>query len=178
MEYRDAPVLSFRPLDAKESKQENVIRLERLYTLICVACVTLAATFMLLSFVIRPIKVKDGTASYPAGSVVFVTPSWGEAKRGDAVAVCNGKADGSVSVRRVVAVGGDTVEIRNGTLFVNGRTPTDPAVSGVGNYPDLAETTVPAGRFYLLGDDPNGGDATGVFDARAVLGVVRFSVGR
>ena len=30
MEYRDEPVLSFRPIDAKESKPQNVRRLVRL----------------------------------------------------------------------------------------------------------------------------------------------------
>ena len=77
----------------------------------------------------------------------------GGVKRGD-VAVLRIDVRGTV-LRRVVAVPGDTVELRDGTLFVNGLaergnysiTRTDPVPGGPG-YPLILRQ----GEYFVLGD--------------------------
>ena len=183
MEYRDDPVLSFRPIDAKETKPKNVIRLVRLHALIRVLSVALTVMLILLCFLIRPVRVKSGamTGSCPAGSVVFVTPEWGTPERGE-IAAFTDPADGTgeIYVRRVVALGLDTVEIRNGALLVNGIVAEEPYLaSGAGNgAADVPETTVPEGYVFVLGDDRTATEEIGAIDLRLLLGVVRFSFGR
>lgn len=80
----------------------------------------------------------------------------GDPRRGDIV-VFNPTTDTTIPfVKRIVAVGGDTVELRDGQLFVNGQpsryveahgltAPQSPTV----RYP----FKVPAGQFFALGDN-------------------------
>lgn len=185
MQYRDEPVLSFRPIDAKESKPQNVRRLVRLQILIAVVLIALLAMLATFYFLIRPVRIKSAAMepTYPKGSVVFVTREWGTPERGEVAAFTSpSEGTGEIYVRRVVAVGGDLVEIRNGALFVNGIAADEPHTAG--GYPDAEETTVPDGYVFVLGDNRGYSDgdgepgASGLIDLRSVLGVVRFSFRR
>ncbi|MBO4283901.1 MAG: signal peptidase I [Clostridia bacterium] len=183
MEYKDAPVLSFRPIDAKESKPQNVRRLARLHSFIRLVTLALAVMLVLLCFVIRPVRVKSDAMSptYPPRSVVFITPEWGDPERGEVAAFTDRDAGtGEIFVRRVVAVGGDSVEIKNGTLYVNGIAPEEPYLQAdqAKNVPDAAPTAVPKGCVFVLGDDRGEQNAVGIIDVRSIIGVVRFSIGR
>jgi signal peptidase I len=57
-------------------------------------------------------------------------------------------------IKRIVATEGDTFEVRNNRLYVNG---IEQEESYVNDYPDytLAPTTVPAGMLLVLGDNRN-----------------------
>ena len=183
MQYRDEPVLSFRPIDAKESKPQNVRRLVRLQIFVAVVLIALLAMLLTLFFLIRPVRIRSAEMepTYPKGAVVFVTREWGTPERGEIAAFTSpSDGKGEIFVRRVVAVGGDLVEIRSGTLYVNGIAADEPYA--VGEHPDLNETTVPEGFVFVLGDNrsrSNGdADGEGLVDLRSVLGVVRFSIGR
>ena len=89
MQYRDEPVLSFRPIDAKETKPQNVRRLVRFQILVAIVTVALLALLLVLYFLIRPVKVQGDAMSptYRAGSVVFVTREWGTPERGEIAAL-------------------------------------------------------------------------------------------
>ena len=181
MEYRDEPVLSFRPIDAKESKPQNVRRLVRLQIFVAVVTVALLVMLATLYFLIRPVKIRSSamTPTYPKGSVVFVTREWGTPERGE-IAAFTSATDNSdeVYVRRVVALPGDTVSIKNGTLYLNGVAQDEPYAKTGDGAADLAETTVPEGCVFVLGDDRSNNTAVGIIDQRSILGVVRFPVKR
>lgn len=55
-------------------------------------------------------------------------------------------------VKRVIAVAGDTVEIRQGTVILNGEVLDEPYLSSRATD-DLAPLTVPAGMLFVLGDN-------------------------
>ena len=182
MQYRDEPVLSFRPIDAKESKPQNVRRLIRLQTLISILTVSLLLMLGLLCFLIRPVRVRSVAMSptYGAGSVVFVTREWGSPERGEIAAFTTPDGGGSeIYVRRVVAVEGNDVEIKGGRLYVNGL--AESGSESDGERPDLPKTTVPAGYVFVLADNPGydpSDSGTGLVDLRSILGVVRFAYRR
>lgn len=84
--------------------------------------------------------------------------------RGEVV-IFDSPDDGVRLIKRVVAVGGDEVEVRHGHVFVNGgpvEGPTPDTESygdrpvrldlSLGGGPDLAPTRVPEGRLLMLGD--------------------------
>jgi signal peptidase I len=99
----------------------------------------------------------------------------GEPQRGDVV-VFKSPADGTRLIKRVVAVGGDTVALVDGRLWIDGRPLHDPDATDIehfgdrdvtlnlrhGGGPDIATATIPAGMALVLGDH-RGNSADGRF---------------
>jgi len=57
-------------------------------------------------------------------------------------------------IKRVVAVGGDTVVARDGVLYVNNRPMTEPYVQkGAGTFHLDESVTVPKGQVFVMGDN-------------------------
>lgn len=59
-------------------------------------------------------------------------------------------------IKRVVAVGGDRVKVREGRVIVNGRPQSEPFISAdpscdICNLPD--EITIPKGYYFMMGDN-------------------------
>lgn len=59
----------------------------------------------------------------------------------------------SALIKRVVAIGGQTVEIRDGTLFVDGSAVDEPYLSPGVRMSDYGPTTVPEGHVFVMGDN-------------------------
>lgn len=99
----------------------------------------------------------------------------GEPEPGDVV-VFKSPADGTRLIKRVVAVGGDTVAVVDGRLWIDGQPLHDLGASDIehfgardvhlnlrdGGGPDLATVTIPAGMALVLGDH-RGNSADGRF---------------
>lgn len=58
-------------------------------------------------------------------------------------------------IKRVIAVGGQTVDIRDGVVLVDGMTLIEPYTRGLPTYPDTLEVPVrvPEGHVWLMGDN-------------------------
>lgn len=118
----------------------------------------LGATLMVLLhlFVIQ-VSVVKGTSMEPClhdGDrlvVDRVSYSLADVERGDVVILRYPRNPAVDFVKRVVALPGDRVAMRDGVLIVNGAPADD-----YGCIPDhqmLAELTVPEGQFFVLGDN-------------------------
>ena len=91
--------------------------------------------------------------TYKSGSVVVYLRIARDFRRGDPV--CLRLPDGNTAVRRVVAVQGDSVDIRSGIAYINGIaergtysfTRTDPRPEGV-SFPLILRQ----GEYFVLGD--------------------------
>jgi signal peptidase I len=84
----------------------------------------------------------------------------GSLARGDVVVFVSPVDSATDLIKRVVAVEGDTVEIRNKQLFVNGEKVDDPhahftdtSVVPTGNRDNMPPTKVPEGKFFVMGDN-------------------------
>lgn len=63
-------------------------------------------------------------------------------------------------IKRVVALPGETIEVRNGKVFVDGGRLTEPYVSAMRDRSDFPIRTVPAGHVFVMGDNrPNSQDS-------------------
>ena len=104
--------------------------------------------------------------SIPSGSMIptlqvgdyIVTSRLGfEPKRGDVVVFAPPEryhGNKSDLVKRIVAVGGDKVEVREGVLWLNGERQNEAYVKErMGD--DFAPVQVPAGQFFMMGDNRN-----------------------
>ncbi len=87
----------------------------------------------------------------PGDRIVASQP--GRYQRGDVVVLPDPNSPGEFLVKRLVAFGGDTVEITNGNLLVNGY----PIAENYGTpaADNLQPYKVPEGAVYLLGDNRN-----------------------
>jgi signal peptidase I len=72
-------------------------------------------------------------------------------KRGDVVVFKYPLNPAKDYIKRCVAVGGDTVEIRLGRLYVNGQQVQEPYVRFPGLY-DMKAITVPKDSIFVMGD--------------------------
>ena len=103
------------------------------------------------------------------GDVVVIEPP-------DDVAKTAVEADviGSVLLKRVVAVEGDLVEVRDGRVHIDGREIAEARISlDAGGGPDLEPIRVPRGKVLLLGDNRGNsrdGRSFGWVDRERVLG--------
>lgn len=85
---------------------------------------------------------------------VLIVNKYREIKRGDIVII--NKGDKWV-VKRVIALGGDTLEITNGVVKVNGIViDEDYILSKESTYPSVEETKIKENEVYYLGDNRGG----------------------
>jgi signal peptidase I len=75
-------------------------------------------------------------------------------------------------VKRVIAVGGETIQVKKGQVFINGKAIKEPyAVKG--DYSDYGPYKVPAGMVFCMGDNrPNSRDSRyiGPVPVRSIIG--------
>ncbi|MEA4912613.1 MAG: signal peptidase I [Oscillospiraceae bacterium] len=141
----------------------------------------LAAVLLLFSFVLKSYIV-SGQSMDPTlkdGDRVFVWSLFYTPRSGDIIVVDDNNGYNEPLVKRVVAVGGQTVEIDPDTLefLVDGVPLQSPVAPG--SYNLLGDTqyplTVPEGYIFAVGDNrayslDSRYDAIGFIDARSVLG--------
>lgn len=113
----------------------------------------LVAVVLVAYVLYTPLRV-DGDSMQPNlhdADRLLYTKSYEEPTRGDVVIVEDGQGD---LLKRVVAIGGDTVEIRDDIAFVNG-VPEQNAriVLARGSGVTLHPITVPQGHVFVLGDN-------------------------
>lgn len=73
--------------------------------------------------------------------------------RGDVI-VFDAPDDGTRLIKRIVAVGGDRLEVHDGHVFINGLRADTKATLELrqGGGPDVAPVRVPAGHVFVMGD--------------------------
>lgn len=79
---------------------------------------------------------------------------FGEPQRGDVIIFEEPSGSTEDFIKRVVGIPGDTVEIKNQAVFVNGVRLDEPYIIAPPTY-TMAVTTVPQDSYFVLGDNRN-----------------------
>ena len=79
---------------------------------------------------------------------------FGPPQRGDIIVFRYPKDPSRDFIKRVIAVPGDVVEVRNGVVYVNWQALKEDYTAAAPNYPFAAER-VPPGNYFVLGDNRN-----------------------
>lgn len=165
-------------MDAKQ-RERNTAVLEWFDAVIF----ALTLVMVILVFVVRTVRV-DGVSMAPTlqngnqllARSIFYTP-----QRGDIVVVDGYITYGAPLVKRVIALGGDTVDINfeTGEVFINGELITEPYISDLTTRKFDMEfpLVVPEGKVFLMGDNrPSSLDSRstsiGFVDEKDILGKV------
>lgn len=78
-----------------------------------------------------------------------------EYQRGDIVVLEDPTDEGGNLVKRVVGIGGDTVAVQAGALFINGKYASEPYILEPMVYEVFPPIEVPDGHVFVLGDNRN-----------------------
>ncbi len=147
----------------KEQQEQELRRLPALlrrmvpgaYYFLTALCVGTILLFLVTVFY-RPCRV-DGVSMVPTlqnGEVLILSCQDGVLRRGEIVAI---RREGEAPlIKRVIAMGGDTVRIdqHTGTVFVNGVPAEESYLNCETPCIDLkGEVTVPSGHLFVMGDN-------------------------
>lgn len=86
------------------------------------------------------------------GEVYLVKKNPEAIKRGDII-VFRVPGINQVHTKRVVAFGNESVEIKDGQLYINGQVLIEPYLTGMNRSENQEAVIVPAEHFYVLGDN-------------------------
>ena len=86
-------------------------------------------------------------------------PGYGKPKRGDIIVFIYPDDPKRDFIKRLIAFGGETVEIKDGDIYVNGKEATESAIKNIyyynrGDYGQSNQKIkVPEGNYFVLGDN-------------------------
>lgn len=80
-------------------------------------------------------------------------------------------------IKRVIALPGETVEGRNGTVYIDGEPLEEPYLDGV-SIGDFAPEVVPEGRLWVMGDNRGGSSDSRQFKSIDIDSIVGRAVAR
>lgn len=147
--------------------------------------ILLVAIIFLFTRLVLGFSRVDGQSmmdSFQDGDWVIYTRIYQNIDRGDVVSVAI--PSGEYYIKRVVALGGDQVDLRDGILYVNGIAETSEYIRG-NTYPEDGSFsypyTVPEGDVFVLGDNREASIDSRFFGAineSQIRGVLHLHIGR
>jgi signal peptidase I len=139
-----------------------------LFEIVETLVLTLIIFLVIQNFVAQPYKVQQQSMEHTLEPDQYVlvdklTPRLDTYKRGDIVVFTPpadwAQEDGTPFIKRVIGVGGDKVEVKDGDVLVNGKALLEPYLyadaPGDSAEPTVASReswTVPDGELFLMGD--------------------------
>lgn len=147
----------------------------------------LVLVVLLLTFVFRIVGV-DGSSMFPTlqdGERVIISNLFYTPQRGDIVVIAQPNFTNKPIIKRIIAVGGDTIDINYDTnqVIVNGKVIDEPylqeRMQQTGDIP--LPVTLKEGELFVMGDNRNGSTDSrssliGIIDERYVVGRFLFRI--
>ena len=154
---------------------------EKWFDFVATIAGAIAAVMLILVFLFRVVTV-DGHSMVPNlqdGDRLILTDVATRYKHGEIVVIA--RADDDPLVKRVIAVGGDTIDLRDGKVFLNGAELSEPYIDqetyDVSPAPPDFPLTVPPGYVFVMGDNRGNSldsrfEEVGLVDTHRILGKV------
>jgi len=146
--------------------------------------IALGLALAIVVFLYQPVKV-EGTSMAPLlddQERIFINKfvyHLGPVERGDVVVFWYPLDQTKSFIKRVVGLAGETLEIRQGRVFINGRLLEEPYLSAQQlDRASYGPTRIPEGHYFLLGDHRSSSNDSRVFGPvaeRFIYGKAVFS---
>ena len=143
--------------------------------------IIIAIVVLIRIFVVTPVKV-DGSSMYPTlkNNDIMILNKIKKIKRFDIVVInCDKVIDGqrkkNVLIKRVIGLPGETIEVRDGNIYINDKKIKDKY--GFGKTSDFGKMKIPKGEYFVLGDNRSiSADSRifGTFTKKSIRGTTRF----
>jgi len=148
---------SYAPAGSSHTPSHHLLRHEiRVWTRDLLIAIGLA--LVIIVFLYQPVKV-EGTSMAPLLSDqerIFINKfvyRFEPIDRGDVVVFWYPMDRSKSFIKRVIALPGETVEIRRGIVYINGREISEPYVpSQYADVSDYGPTTLARGSYFVMGD--------------------------
>ncbi|MDR0853347.1 MAG: signal peptidase I [Clostridiales Family XIII bacterium] len=125
--------------------------------------IALIVTIAILQFVKPTIVLEHSMEDtlHPSDYVFLASKAYkfgGDPKRGDIVVFKSelvDQTDGRKKslIKRIIAIGGDTISIKNGSVILNGEKLVEPYTKDGRTDGEMSEVTVPEGKVFAMGDN-------------------------
>lgn len=151
----------------QHADQKNSGFFKSFISLVITIALIFGLSFLLREYVIQGYSIPSGSMenTIMTGDTVFseqVSYYFGEIERGDIVTFKDPEIASRVLIKRVIATGGQTVDLRDGAVYVDGEALSEPYTDGKPSEP-LSRTMdkkdisypyhVPEGHIWLMGDN-------------------------
>ena len=152
------------------------------YDWIAAIVAALTAILIVLTYLLRIVAV-DGDSMIPTmqdGDRLLLTYTSSGLEQGDIVVI--DRYDTAPLIKRVIASGGDTIEIVNSKVFVNNVQLVEPYIKGTTSPRDMdTKITIPPGYIFVMGDNRTVSkdsrmDVVGLISEKDVVGKARWCI--
>ena len=154
-------------------------------SIVMIVVIVVAATFLLRTFVFVPYEIPSGSMeeTIMPGDMVFsekISYYGREPQQGDIVTFADPENPDRTLIKRVIALGGQTVDLQNGFVYVDGQQLSEGYTGGKESWP-LASSApgvvvdfpykVPDGCIWVMGDNRTSSQDSRYFGAVPVSSV-------
>jgi signal peptidase I len=125
---------------------------------VIIIAVAFGASYALRHWVVQPYRIQMSsmeTTVFPNDLVMVDKLSYHfhQPRRGDVIIFWPpGITTGDPYIKRVIGLPGETVEAKDGKIYVNGKAADEPYLHGY-VMPDFSPTPVPQGQLFVMGDN-------------------------
>ena len=133
--------------------------------LVKAAAIALALALFIRTFMFQPFKIPSGSMlqTLMVGDHLLVNKMvylFSPPERGDIIVFRPPHEPDKDFVKRVIGLPGETISMRNDTVYVNGKALNEPYASyerlyGRGSLPGFEAKKVPEGHLFMMGDNRN-----------------------
>lgn len=155
-------------------------------TLLAIGCALIVPSLVIATvvFVAQPVRYEGASMlpSYHDGDRLLLSKRPTSFERGDVVCFHYPKDPTKSFIKRIIGLPGETVEVRDNVVYINGAALAEPYVSTEYNrMPSrFGPETIPEGQYFVLGDNrdhSNDSRAWGAVRADLIYGKVMLRYG-
>jgi signal peptidase I len=160
MSYRQDETVPAGPVPEVSQPERPRSALASIIEFVAMVAAAVALATLLRTFVVEPFRIPSGSMipAIEIGDQVIVNKfiyRFGKPNYGDVVILDDPTGETPMLIKRVIAVGGQTLDVREGKVWVDGRALTESYTYGLPSVPGSVTLpiTLPPGTVWVMGDN-------------------------